>query len=100
MKIDVYRKIVEKNKASSVFAVLEMAQKEFLFSIESTVVPQIGEKLFIDDSGEEYKVISVKRVLSDKKNKTYSSEYFMVDVESAILAEAKTLDHLYLAANK
>ena len=99
MKIDVYRKIVEKNKAASVFAVLEMVQKEFLFSIESNVVPQIGEKLFIDTSGEEFKVISVKRVLSEKTGKTFNSEYFIIEVESAILSEAKTLDHLCLAVN-
>ena len=99
MKIDVYRKSVDKMKTSNVLTVLDFSQREFLFSIESDVVPQIGEKIYIDESGDEYKVISVRRVLSDKKNKTYSSEYFMVDVESAVLAEAKTLDHLYLAAN-
>lgn len=98
MKIDVYRKSVDRTKVSNVLTVLDFSQREFLFSIESDIVPQIGEKIYIDDSGDEYKVISVRRVLSDKKNKTYSNEYFMVDVESAVLAEAKTLDHLYLAA--
>ena len=99
MKIDVYRKNIDKNRAQSVLVALDLSQREFLFSIESDIVPQIGEKIYIDDSGDEYKVISVRRVLSDKKNKTYSNEYFMVDVESAVLAEAKTLDHLYIAAN-
>jgi len=99
MKIDVYRKSIDKNKVTNVLTVLDFSQREFLFSIESDVVPQIGEKLYIDESGDEYKVISVRRVLSDKKNKIYSSEYFMVDVESAALVEAKTLDHLYIAAN-
>lgn len=82
MKIDVYKKIVDKKP----FISLDFSTREYLFSIISSSIPKVGEKILLDESGQEYEVIKVQRVLAGQPNgKTYNEEYFIIEVEECYL---------------
>lgn len=84
MKLDIYKRCSDKKK--NAFISVDVFTKEYLFSIKSNTVPQIGEKMLLDESGQEYEVVKVQRVICGKpENKIYEEEYFIVEVDEGYL---------------
>ena len=98
MQIDVYKKVQKKN------SILTGYSKEFLFKIESNNVPQIGE-FFIDEQNQKYEVISVIRLISNKKDNTFYNESYIVEVVEKeafdnITIKGPIVEHIPFLMNK